>query len=172
MESTQQRCWFGGAGIFLWSCILGMHSKTMWNNQRCCGQLKSHVWIATFRGWNWITSTLREFSYFFVVLWHGWSCKDMCGAILWVGKQFDTTTLQSIYSMHRWPPLRRRNEICWRIATSMLSNCFKMLVLGTKWTTWYSMVSEETCKIDHETDRSMWQTPESLDILHSSHMWI
>ena len=34
------------------------------------------------------------------------------------------------------PPLqRRRNEICWRIVTSMLSNCSEMLILGTNWTT-------------------------------------
>ena len=52
-----------------------------------------------------------------------WSCKEMCGAILWVSQQDDTTTLQSICSLHRWPPLqRRRNEICWRIVTSVLPN--------------------------------------------------
>ena len=57
-----------------------------------------------------------------MVLWYGGSCKEVFGAILWVGKQDDSTTLQSIYSMHRWPPLqRRRNEICWRIVEYMLS---------------------------------------------------
>ena len=40
------------------------------NKQRYCGQLQSHVWIAKFRGRNWKTSILREFSYFFVVLWN------------------------------------------------------------------------------------------------------
>ena len=48
-------------------------------------------------------------------------------------------TTQQLYKvstpcMHRWPPLqRRRNEICWRIVTSMLSNCSKMFFLGTNW---------------------------------------
>ena len=59
-------------------------------------------------GVNWKTLILWEFSYFFVVLWYGRSCEEseeMCGAILWGGKQDDSTTLQSIYSMHRWPPL-------------------------------------------------------------------
>ena len=37
-----------------------------------------------------------------MVLWRGWSCQEICGAILWVSKQDDSTTLQSIYSMHRW----------------------------------------------------------------------
>ena len=30
---------------------------------------------------------------------------------------------------------RRRNEICWRIVTCMLSNCSEMLILGTNWKT-------------------------------------
>ena len=34
-----------------------------------------------------------------------------------------------------------------------------------------SMVSEQTCTIDYKMDQSMWQAPESIDILHSSHMW-
>ena len=90
---------------FLWSCILGMHSKTMWNKQRYCGQLQNHVWIANFSGRNRKASILWESSYFFMVFWHGWSCKEMCGTMLWVSKQDNSTTLQSIYSMHRWPPL-------------------------------------------------------------------
>ena len=95
---------------FLDHVYSGMHSKTMWNKQRYCGQLQSHVWIANFRGRNWKTSILREFSYFFVVLWYGRSCQEMCGTILWVSKQDDSTTLQSIYSMHRWPPLSKRKN--------------------------------------------------------------
>ena len=173
VESTKQRSWFGRTNIFLWSCILGVHSKTMWNKQRYCGDLQSHVRIPNFRGRNWKTSILREFTYFFMVLWYGRSCEEMCGAILWVIKQDDSTTLQSIYSMHRWSPLQRgRNEICRRIAKYMLSNCSEMLILGKKWTTWYSMVSKEARTGHNKMDQSLWQTSESVDILHSSHMWI
>ena len=115
----------------------------------------------------------RIFSYVFIVLWHGRSCEEMCGAILWVSNQDDSTILQSIYSMHRWPPLQRgRIEICRRIVKSMLSNCSEMLALGTYWKARYSVVSEQTCTIDHEMDESLWQTTESFDLLHSSHMWI
>ena len=75
--------------------------------------------------------------------------------------------------LHRWPPLqRRRNEICWRIVKSMLSNCSEMFILGTHWKTWYSMVSEQTCTIDHKMDQSLWQTIISFDLLHSSYMWV
>ena len=114
----------------------------MWNKQRYCGQLQNHVWIANFCGVIREITIPSKSSYFFMVLWHGWSCKEMCGTILWVGKQGDLTTLQSIYSMHRWRPWlqRRRNEICWRIVTSMLPNCFEMFILGTNWKPWYSMV--------------------------------
>ena len=80
------------------------------------------------------TQNLRISSWF---VWHGGSCKEVCGTILWVGNQDDSTTLHSIYSMHRWPPLqRRRNKICWRVVKYMLSNCSEMLVLGTYWKTW------------------------------------
>ena len=100
-------------------------------------------------------------------------CKEMCGAILWVSKQDDASTLPSVYSMYRWPPLqRRRNEICWRIVTSMLPYCSEMLVLGTYWKTWNSMVSEQTFTIDLKMDQSLWQTIISFDPLHSSNMWI
>ena len=108
-----------------------------------------------------------------MVLWHGWSCQEMCGTILWVGEQDDSTTLQSINSMHWWPSLQRgRIEICRRIFKIMLSNCSEMLKLGTYWTTWYSMVSELTCTIDHKMDQSLWQTIISFDLLHSSYMWV
>ena len=81
----------------------------------------------------------------------------MCGAILWAGKQDDSTNLWSIYSMYRWPPLqRRRNDICWRIVTGMLSNCSKMFIFGTNWKTWYSMVREQTCTIHRKMDQSYY----------------
>ena len=41
---------FGRTNIFLGSCILGLHSKTMRNKQRYCRQLQYHVRTANFRG--------------------------------------------------------------------------------------------------------------------------
>ena len=97
----------------------------------------------------------------------------MCGTILWVGKQDDSTTLKSINSMHWWPSFqRRRIEIRRRILKRMLSICSEMLTFGTYWKTRYSMVSEQTCTIDHKMDHSLWQTIISFDLLHPSHMWI
>ena len=69
-----------------WICILGLHSTTMRNEQRYCGQFQKHVRIANFRGENRKASILWKSSSFFMVLWYGWSCKEVCGTILWVGK--------------------------------------------------------------------------------------
>ena len=41
------------------------------------------------------------------------------------------------------------------LSKSMLSNCSEMLKLGTYWKTRYFMISEQTCTIDHEMDRSL-----------------
>ena len=119
----------------------------MWNKQRYCWQLQDHVWILNFSRSNWKITMLGKSAYFFVVLWHGGSCQEMCGTILWVSEQNDSTTLQSINSMHWWPSFqRRRIEIRGRIVKSMLSNCSEMLILGTYWKTWYSMVSEKLAR--------------------------
>ena len=145
----------------------------MRNKQRYCGQLQNHVWIANFCGEIREITIPSKSSYFFMVLWHGWSCKEVCGTILWVGEQDDSVTLQSIYSMHRWPSLqRRRNKICWRIVKYMLSNCSEMLILGKNWTTWYFMVSKWARTIHNKMFQSLWQTSESIDFIYSSHEWI
>ena len=84
---------FDVAGFSPCTVTLGMYSKTMWNKQRYCWQLQSHVWITNVRGVNWKTTILGKSSYFFVVLRYGRSCQEMCWTILWVGKQDDSTTL-------------------------------------------------------------------------------
>ena len=165
VESTKQRSWFGRTNITPWSCLLGIHSKTMWNKQRYCRQLQNHVWIQNFRRSNRKITMLGKSEFFFVVLWHGRSCQEMCRTILWVGEQNDSTTLQSINSMPwRASFQRRRIEICGRIVTSMLSN--------TYWKTRYSMVSEQTCTINYKMDQSFWQTTISFGLLYSSYKWI
>ena len=72
--------------------------------------------------------------YIFVVLWREGSCQEMCGTILWVGKQDDSTTPHSINSMPWWPPLqRRRNKICWRIVkvcSQIVPKCLYLARIG------------------------------------------
>ena len=133
VESTQQRSWFGRTNIFPRSCILGAVLKdNVKKNKDIVGQLQNHVWIANFRGSS--TEKLpcprKIIRIFFVVLRYGRSCQEMCGTILWVGKQDDSTTLQSIYSMHWWPSFqRRRIEICLRFVKSIISIFLKCFYL-------------------------------------------
>ena len=54
----------------------------------------------------------------------------------------------------------------------MLSSCCEKSILGTYWTTRYSVVSEQTCTIDHKMDQSLWQTIISFDLLPSWYMWL
>ena len=104
---------------------------------------QNHVWLQNFCRSNWEITMLGKSAYFSVVLWHGRPCEEMCRTILRFGKQDDSTTLQSINSVHRWPPLQRGgNKICWRIVNYLLSNCSQMLIFGKNWTTWYIVVSE------------------------------
>ena len=80
--------------------------------------------------------------------------------------KYELHALMTIISTSKnWNPWERSVK-------SMLSNCSKMLVLGTYWTTWYSMVTEQTCTIDHKMDQSLWQTLESIDFIYSSYMWM
>ena len=50
------------------SCFLGLHSKTMRNKQRYCGQLQNHVRIANFRGESREITIPSKSSYFIMVL--------------------------------------------------------------------------------------------------------
>ena len=43
VETTQQRSRCGRTNIFPGSCIIGLHSTTLPNKQRYCGQLQNHV---------------------------------------------------------------------------------------------------------------------------------
>ena len=48
VETTQQRSRIGTTNMFLGSCILGLHSKTMWNKQKYCGQSQEPCSIREF----------------------------------------------------------------------------------------------------------------------------
>ena len=75
VESTHERRWFGRHDIIPWSCILGLHSTSMRSKSKYCGQLQNHVRIANFRRGMRETTIPSKYSYFLMVLWHGWSCK-------------------------------------------------------------------------------------------------
>ena len=172
-------------GKYLWKTLIwraniiprpylcGLHSRRMQNKQRYCGQLQNHVRIANFSGGSREITIPSKSSYFFMVLRHGRSCKEMRGKILRIGEQNYSTRTHSRKSMNWRPSIqRRRNWISWRIVHSLLTNCLEVLVLGKNCQTWYSMICEQACSCGHEMDKSMWQTFGAFDLLHSSHIWI
>ena len=68
-------------------------------------------------------------AYLFMVLWHGRSCEEMCGAILWVSKQDDTTnsiqyqlhalTTKTSKKKKKWNPW----ENCQKYALKIFLKC-------------------------------------------------
>ena len=85
---------------------------------------------------------LGKSAHLFVVLWHGSSCQEMCGTILGVGKQDDSTTLQSINSMHWRPSFQRRRRIeirgrfCQKYALKLFWNAYTWHVLDDRIFLW------------------------------------
>ena len=143
VEITQPRSRFGRTNIFPGSCTLGMHSTTMRNKQRYCGQLQNHVRIANFSGENRKTPILREFLFF------SWS-DDMEGhAKKCVERhcELSNRTTQQLYKVstpciddHHFKEeetnsVGELSQVCSQIV-------LKCLILGKNWTTWYFKVSE------------------------------
>ena len=67
---------------FLDHVYLGCTQRQSDLSKKYCGQLQNHVRIANFRGWSREITIPSKSSYFFMVLRHGWSCKEVCGTIL------------------------------------------------------------------------------------------
>ena len=113
---------------------LEMHSKAMWNKQRYCGQLQNHVWIANFCGWIRKITIPSKYSYFFMVVWHGWSCKEVCGTILWVGEQDDNNSTK--YLLHASMTTTSKKKkwnllgICPLFALKLFWNVFSLARIG------------------------------------------
>ena len=130
---------FGRTNIFHGSWKLWMRSTTMPNKQRYCGQLQNHVWISNFRGESGEITT-QNFRIF-----HGLMRRRVMQRNVWsdiVSKPTSLHNNSTKYVLHAsmTTTSMRKNEICWRIVTSMLSNWSEIFILGTNWTTWYSMV--------------------------------
>ena len=105
-----------------------------------CGQLQNHVCFANFcRGSRGITIPSKS-SYFFIVLWHGWSCQEMWGTILWVCKRDDSTTLKSMNSMHWWPSFHRTRiksvKTCQKYFLKLSWNAYTLARFGRLYILW------------------------------------
>ena len=107
-----------------------------------------------------------------VVLRCGRTCSKMRCAILWYGKQESGAIVKSFKSLPGWPSIQAgRTRISWRLVRSFITDSFKMLVLGTNWKTWHSVVGQQACEISDKMDKSLWQTIGMILFLHSSPKW-
>ena len=102
----------------------------MWNKQRYCWQLQNRVWIQNFRRSNWKITMFGKYVYFFVVPRYGRACQELCGTILSVGKQDGSTTLQSFYSMHRWPEEMKSVGEVSQVCSQIVLNCMYLTRIG------------------------------------------
>ena len=126
VESTQQRSWFGRTNIFPGSCILGRctrrqceiskdivdNYRTMFESRMSAGGIRE------------ITNS-SKYSYFLMVLWHGWSLQRNVwnDIVSWQTGRLNNFT-KSVGEL---------SEVC-------SPNCSEMLTLGTNWKTRYSLV--------------------------------
>ena len=121
---------------------------------------------------NWKVTMFGKFAFFFVTLWHGRSCQEMCIMMLLV----DEKTTQRLYKYQFLvlttiiSKIQNRNpcENCQKYALKLFWNTstwhvLKDLIFYVQWTTWH--------------DRSQYG-PKSVtndyffDLLHSSYMWL
>ena len=89
------------------------------NKQGYCGQLQNHVWIQNFRRSNWKITMIGKYSYFFMVLWHGRSCKEMCRKIFvsWRTKRLSNCTKYQLHALMTTTSKKKK----W----NLLENCHK-----------------------------------------------
>ena len=127
--------------------------NTMWNKHRCCGKLLSRVWVVK---WRKMFRIMRIFVSLHG-LWHGGLCPT---------KEF-TPCIDDLRTLKKkdWNLLGELSQVC-----SLKGS--EMIIFDTSWMIWYPMISEWTYTIDLKMDQSLCQTPESIDIFHSSRMWI
>ena len=130
VESTQQRSRFGRTNIFL------LHSTTMQNKQRCCGQVQNPFESRISAGGveNYYSPKIFVFLHgLYDMIGHAKKCVERCCELA-------NKTTQQLYKVST-PCIDdhfKENEIRERIVKSMLSNCSEMLLVSTYWTTWYS----------------------------------
>ena len=143
VETTQQRSRFGRTNIFPGSRVLGLHSTTMPNKQRYCGQLQNHVRIENFRGESRETTIPSKSSYL-------WSY-DMAGHAKKCVERYCESANKTTQQLHKvsTPCIddhhfkEEETKSVGEFVKYMLSDCSEMFIFGKNWTTWYFMVSKQ-----------------------------
>ena len=141
--NTKQRSRVGRSNIFPWSCLPGMHSKTMWNKQRYSRQLQNHGWIQNFRrsnGKSPCSENLSVSSWSYDMEGHAKKCVERyCELANKTTQQLYKVSTACLDDNHF---KEEERKISGRIVKSVLSNYSEMLIHGTYWKTRYSVISE------------------------------
>ena len=129
VESTQQRSRFGRTNIFLGSCILGLHSTTMPNKQRYCGQLQNHVRIANFRGKQKNCHSLKIFVFLHgLMIWRVMPRSVWNDIVSWRTRRLSNSTQYLLLASMTTTFKEEETKSVGELSRYMLSNCSEMLL--------------------------------------------
>ena len=112
-----------------------------------------------------------KFSYFFMVLWHGWLCREMCGTILWVdGKttqQLNKISIPCIddhnFKEEETKSVGELSHVC----SQMVLKCLYLARIGRP-----DILGSvhKLARSINKMDQGMWQTPKSIDFTFFKHV--
>ena len=130
-EEVNEERWYWGANIISWSRLLGIHSKTMRNKQRYCGQLQNHVWIANFRGESREITIHSKYSYFLhgLMTWLVMQRSVWNDIVSWQTRLHNNSTKVSTPCIddHYF------KEEDTKLVGELSNTCPEMLILGKNW---------------------------------------
>ena len=146
VESTQQRSRFGRTNIFPWSMYtLGCTQRQCEISKDVVDNYRTMFESRISAGGAKEITILSKSSYFIMVWWHGWSCKEMCGTDI---VRLANKPIQQLYKVstpciddHHFKEeeMKSVGELSKKVCSQIV---LKMLLRGTCWQTWYFMVSE------------------------------
>ena len=145
----------------------------MWNKERYCGQVQSHVRIEYFRSETEklpFPQNLRISSWSYDMEGHAKKCVERyCELANKTTQQRYKVSNPCIDDHHfSGEEVKSVGELS-QVCSKMVLKCLYLARIGRHDILWSC---EQICTINHKMDQSLWQTPESIDFIYSSHMWI
>ena len=153
------------------SCILGMHSTTMSNKQRYCGQSQSHVRIANFSGWeqkNFHTVRTFRISSWSDMEGHAKKCVERyCELANKTTQQLYKVCTPCIDDHHfKEEEMKSVGELS-QVCSQIVLKCYCLARIGRPDILWsVNKLARSITKWTTACDKR----PESIDFIHSSHM--
>ena len=92
------------------------------------------------------------------MIWKVMQRKVWCDIANWRTEQLNNYTKYQRHALTTINLKKKKWDLFWRFVNMWLSNWSEMLVFGTNWNAWYSMVCEQICTWCHQMNQSLWQT--------------